>query len=293
MKVDFPAPLGPIMLVMLPLLREKDTSQSACTPPNFLLIPSTELFSIVETAVFSHKIIGYSAKGYPLAEYVFGNGDKHVVFVGGIHGGYEWNTILLAYEMIDYFSATPTAIPETITLHIIPSANPDGQFVVTNINGRFSASDVAGETALGRFNGNDVDLNRNWDCEWQSESTWRTQTTSGGWAAFSEPETAVLRDLFLELDPVAVGFWHSQLGKIFAAGCGELFYPAVELAEIYAENSRYPVQTTFTAYTVTGDVSNWLATVGVPAITIELATHVDTEFDRNIAGVLSVLDAYR
>lgn len=238
-------------------------------------------------------VIGYSVNGYPIKDYVFGEGDRHVVFVGGIHGGYEWNTILLTYEMIDYFLAAPDTIPETVTLHLIPSVNPDGQFLVTNTASRFSASTIYNETDDGRFNGNAVDLNRNWDCQWQSESTWRNQTVSAGAYAFSEPETAALRDLFLEVNPVAVGFWHSQLNKIFASGCGELFLETVELSKVYAQGSYYPTQTEFSAYLITGDASDWLATAGIPAITIELASHADTEFDRNIAGVLAVLDAYQ
>ena len=176
---------------------------------------------------------------------------------------------------------------------MIPSANPDGQFVVTNTVSRFSASTIYNEVDAGRFNANGVDLNRNWDCQWQSESTWRNQAVSAGAYAFSEPETVALRDLFLEIDPVAVGFWHSQANKIFASGCGQLFLETIELSEIYAQGSYYPTQTEFSAYLVTGDASDWLATVGIPAITIELASHADTEFDRNIAGVLAVLDAYQ
>ncbi|MCB0062256.1 MAG: hypothetical protein KDE19_09080, partial [Caldilineaceae bacterium] len=50
------------------------------------------------------SIIGYSAGGLPIESYAFGAGPNRVVLVGGIHGGAEWNTIVLAYTAIDYFS---------------------------------------------------------------------------------------------------------------------------------------------------------------------------------------------
>ena len=142
---------------------------------------------IVEKIISSTKtIIGQSVEKRNIEAYTFGDGEKHLLFVGGIHGGYEWNSVLLAYQLIDYLEINKEIIPKDITVTVIASANPDGIFEVTNKNGRFYLSDLSsGDKSLARFNANDVDLNRNFDCKWQSESTWRGNPVSAGTSVFS------------------------------------------------------------------------------------------------------------
>src|SRR5690606_26513914 len=156
-------------------------------------------------------VIGRSEQNRPIYRYTFGDGPVHVVFVGAIHGGYEWNSALLAYQAIDYFALFPQDIPENITLHIIPTANPDGLFLVTGQEGRFTEADIPPGDPLnllpGRFNANGVDLNRNWDCRWSATAFFRDQAISGGSAPFSERETQVLRDFLTQPTIKAVVFW--------------------------------------------------------------------------------------
>jgi murein tripeptide amidase MpaA len=101
-----------------------------------------------------------------------------------MHGGYEWNTILLAYEVIDYFMQFPDQIPDSASVMIIPNVNPDGQFKVVGHDGRFTSDDILDKrweaTFPGRFNANDVDLNRNWDCLWTENAFWRNQPINAG-----------------------------------------------------------------------------------------------------------------
>ena len=236
--------------------------------------------------------VGFSVEGRPIIAYQFNNGPDQVVFVGGIHGGYEWNTILLAYDAIDYFVANPEAIPDTVTLHIIPSANPDGQFLITNQAERFTSSDVITDTFSGRFNANGVDLNRNWDCQWSPSAVWRDEQVSGGSRPFSEPENVALRDFLLVREPAAVIFWHSAANGVFAAGCPDTHAPSYELAQIYGEAAGYPIYERFNAYTITGDAGDWLTTQGIPSITVELINHRSLDWPKNLAGMLAILEHY-
>jgi hypothetical protein len=238
------------------------------------------------------QTIGTSAGGRPIDSYRFGFGRDVVVMVGGIHGGYEWNTILLAYELIDYFLENPDRVPRNVSLYIIPSANPDGQFFVTGVDGRFTPEDVSAETEVGRFNANQVDLNRNWACGWQQEALWGNTLVSGGTVPFSEPETAALRAFFLREKPVGVVFWHSKADGLYVGSCDETFLPSRDMAERYGRASGYEVFGAFTAYPVSGDASDWLATQNIPSFTVELATHTLTDFPENLAGVLALLDFY-
>src|SRR5687768_3583371 len=70
--------------------------------------------------------IGLSDEGRELPIYHYGEGDTEVLFVGGIHGGYEWNTTLLAYELMDHLDENPDEIPDGVKVSVIPVLNPDG-----------------------------------------------------------------------------------------------------------------------------------------------------------------------
>ena len=46
--------------------------------------------------------IGYSVSGRTIEVHTFGKGEKEKMIVAGMHGGYEWNTIALAAELLKY-----------------------------------------------------------------------------------------------------------------------------------------------------------------------------------------------
>jgi LysM repeat protein len=252
-------------------------------------------FAVVESSASEHAMtIGYSLRGRPIEDYAFGDGPNTMIFVGGHHGGYEWNTTLLAYEVIDYLEDNPDAVPTAVTVHIIPAANPDGIFNVTGKVGRFSAADVFDiDTFPARFNANGVDLNRNWDCDWTANALWRDQPVSGGVEPFSEVENQVLRDFIMEQEQVkAVVFWHSQATLVSPGSCGTPHQPSIDIAGVYARASSYPTQE-FSAYEITGDASNWLAKEGIPSLSVELTNHESTDWERNRAGLLALLALYQ
>jgi hypothetical protein len=238
------------------------------------------------------KTLGRSTNHWPIEAYQFGSGSINLVFVGGIHGGYEWNTILLAYEMIAYFTLNHDAIPPEIGLFIIPAANPDGQVQVVGHIGPFTPDEVGANTVQGRFNGAGVDLNRNWDCNWSAAGQWLDREILTGERPFSEIENQILREFILGLPADGVVFWHSAANGVYPGGCGEPFGPSVELAQVYAESSGYPFEDSFTGYAVTGDSADWLSLVEIPAITIELTNHYDLDIEQNIKAVLAVMQAY-
>jgi hypothetical protein len=233
-------------------------------------------------AVFRQGVIGTSANGYAIESFTIGAGDNEVVVIGGIHGGYEWNSVLLAYRFLTYFGSHPEAVPEDVRLHIIPAGNPDGVVAVTGQAGPFAAASVSGDTT--------VDLNRNWGCDWSTEGQWREVVVSGGRVPFSEPETRALRD-YLSQDGIAVVIWlHSAAGLVVPAGCEEVSHrPSEAAAALYGEAAGYPVGA-FTAYPVSGDAGDWLAQQGIASFTVELSDHQNVELDRNLSGLLSLLE---
>jgi predicted deacylase len=240
--------------------------------------------------------IGSSVEGRTIESYTFGTGPTNLLFVGGIHGGYEWNSVLLAYEMIDHLTANSALIPRDLTVTIVPSANPDGVFDVLQKEGRFTLADVPadeGPLGNGRFNANGVDLNRNFDCKWAPESTWRGNVVSAGTGPFSEPEAQAVRAVVEQTNPVAVIFWHSQSNAVYASECHDGILPGTRtLMNTYARAAGYPAVDVFDAYTITGDAEGWLASIGIPAVTVELSTHTTTEWDKNLAGTLALFEKY-
>jgi predicted deacylase len=241
-------------------------------------------------------VIGKSVEGRDITAYTFGQGEKHLNFIGGIHGGYEWNSVLLAYQFIDYLTANPDFIPKDLTVTVIPSVNPDGVYKVVEKEGRFTVADVKTNlpAGTGRFNTDKVDLNRNFDCNWQATSTWRSNLVSAGTSAFSEPEVMALKNFILQDKPVAAIFWHSQSNAVYASACNNGILPeTLNIMSAYAQAAGYPAVKTFDSYVITGDAEGWLASVNIPAITVELATHETIEWDRNLAGVKALFDYFK
>ncbi len=77
------------------------------------------------------NIIGYSVEKRAITAVTLGEGDKTVILIGGIHGGYEWNTIVLARKVMEYYGANREEIPSGYTLNFIPNMNPDGLNKIT------------------------------------------------------------------------------------------------------------------------------------------------------------------
>ena len=242
------------------------------------------------------EIIGTSVEGRAIEAYTYGTGETHLLFVGGIHGGYEWNSVLLAYQFIDHIRANPDFIPKNLTISIIPSANPDGLFRVIQKEGRFTAMDaslIKQALGTGRFNAHDVDLNRNFDCKWQPKSFWRSKVVSAGTKAFSEPEAIAIRDFVITHTPDSAIFWHSKANAVYASQCEAGILPkTLELMNVYAKAARYNPIKSFDEYETSGDAEGWLAKINIPAITVELSTHETVEWERNLAGIKALFDYY-
>lgn len=241
-------------------------------------------------------VIGVSVENRAITAYHYGAGAKELLFVGGIHGGYEWNTALVAYELMDYLTANPATIPANVKVTVIPVLNPDGLKKVVGKEGRFTKADVSTSEATvisGRFNANNVDLNRNFDCDWQTEGVWMTETVSGGSKAFSERESIAFKEYVEAHSPAGVVVWYSSAGGVFSSSCHNGVLPETKtLTNTFAKASGYPAYESYDFYKLTGDMVNWLAKKNIPAISVLLTTHQDTEWTKNLEGIKAVLNYY-
>ena len=263
-------------------------------------VPPIEPLDNSKNLIPIYKVIGTSVEERKIESYTYGNGKNELVFVGGIHGGYEWNSVLLAYQFIDYLNQNPEVIPEGLAVTVIPDANPDGVYAVTGKVGRFTVADVSTSTevlAAGRFNADNVDLNRNFDCKWKPESTWQSKTVSAGSKAFSEPETQAIKNFILENNInnniKAVIFWHSQSGNVYASQCQNGILPeTLNIMSTYAKAASYSAVKTFDVYATSGAADDWLASINIPAITVELKTHDTVEWQQNLSGIKALFAYY-
>jgi hypothetical protein len=220
---------------------------------------------------------GRSFEGRPLVAYRLGAGPDVRAIIGGLHGGYEWNTTTLMSRTLEHFMSTPDLIPDDVTLYVIPLANPDGAAAGT-------------DRVYGRMNGNGVDLNRNWDYHWQMTATHGTRPVYAGAAPFSEPETRALRDFMVDREVSAAIYYHSA-GAVIFSGAGVTTSQTVELARFMAEQTRYryapegvPGQIT------TGNAIDYLTSAGLTAIEIELTTHAALDWEVNLKALKAFLE---
>lgn len=220
--------------------------------------------------------IGRTVQGRPILAYRFGDGPVKRAVIGGIHGGYEANTIRLMSETLDYLGANPGEIPEHITLFVVPAMNVDGYHAGT-------------DRIRGRLNANRVDLNRNWDFQWNQQAFHGRWPVSGGTAPFSEPEARAVRDFILDQKMDAVIFYHSVYPAVFS-GAHRDVSRAEALAIRVAAATGYPYRADgIPGQVMTGNAIDWLTGQGIAAIEIELSTRNQTDWLQNLRGLRALL----
>ena len=215
--------------------------------------------------------IGKSVQNRPLEVYSFGSGPTHRLIIAGIHGGGEYNTIELADQLIAYLQGHPEVLPADITLFILRDLNPDGEARAHNI--------------YGRANAHGVDLNRNWDANWQVDwprtGCWVNTPVTGGPKPGSEPETQALMKFILGNNIDALINYHSAALGVFAGGLPP-DDKSIRLAKAIAAVSTYRYPPINTGCDYTGGLIDWADIHGSAAVDLELTNHTDTDYEMNL-----------
>jgi predicted deacylase len=224
-------------------------------------------------------IIGYSVARRPLQVYKFGQGERQVMIAAGIHGGYEWNTIALADELIMYVNQHPEIIPSDVTLYILRNINPDG--------------DARAHTIEGRVNNHGVDLNRNfpenWQAEWDRDGCWDYTETTGGSGPGSEPETKAVMNFLSSRRIEALISYHSAALGVFPGG-EPWDEESIELAKALSKVTYYPYPPIDTGCYYTGTLADYAVSLGAAAVDMELRNHRDTDFSLNLKALKVLMD---
>ena len=219
-------------------------------------------------------VIGYSVSGRRIEIYSFGSGRHQRMIIAGIHGGYEWNTIALADELIRYIHENPDVIPDDVTLYILRNLNPDG--------------DARTHDHDGRVNDHGVDLNRNfptnWAETWDRDGCWDYTPTTGGTGPGSEPETRVVMG-FLQTHKIeALISYHSAALGVFPGG-EPWEKDSIKFAKALAKATDYSFPPIDTGCVFTGTLADYAVELGAVSVDMELSTHTYTDFDENLKAL--------
>lgn len=222
--------------------------------------------------------IGLSVEGRPIEAYRFGTGDLAYLVVGGIHGGYEVNTVHLTDELIAYFITHPDEIPPETRLYIVRALNVDG------LQKPYDAD--------GRANANKVDLNRNyptdWAVDWERTGCWNYREINAGTHAASEPETIAMMAFIINHPLVAMVSFHAAAPGFYPSGKPH-HEDSAALSTYLSEASGYPYPAVDIGCQMTGNLVDWAHTLGVAGADVELTDHYNTEFETNLKLVKALL----
>ncbi len=216
------------------------------------------------------------------------NEDEAAVFVLGCHHAREWISVEVPYLFGEYLLENYDSDPRVRDLvdrseiWIVPLINPDGLEYSIHVyrywrkNRRANADGTYG-----------VDLNRNYGFQWGYDDIGSSPVPASGVyrgpAPFSEPESAAIRDLFLQHQPQALVTFHSYSQLIiYPWGYTDEPTPADAVLESIAGTmSRLMAEVRGTVYAygqagaslylTNGDTTDWSFGVsGIPSFTIEL-----------------------
>lgn len=156
--------------------------------------------------------VGTTYEGRVIQGVRIGTGDEGVkpaVLFNGCQHAREWVATMvptyIADELAANYGVDPriTALLELVDVYIVPVVNPDGYIHTYEAGGnRFWRKNRRdnGTACLG------VDLNRNWDIDWNGGESTSTDSCSDvfvGSGPFSEPESSAMRDFILARPNIA------------------------------------------------------------------------------------------
>lgn len=276
-----------------PFIDPQGTPYPTITPvPTLYYLPtitpnprSTQIVELTATPFYlangpKPTVIGFSVSGRPIEVYTFGQGEKQRMIVAGIHGGYEWNTIALADQLITYINEHPEVIPSDVTLYILRDLNPDG--------------DARSHDEFGRVNAHGVDLNRNfpvnWATTWDRSGCYDLTPTTSGTSPASEPETRLAMNFIATHNIEALISYHSAALGISPGGT-PWDADSIRLAKALAAVTTYPFPPIDTGCVFTGTLADYAVSQNTAAVDMELTNHQDTDFSMNLKA-LNVLVSF-
>ena len=185
--------------------------------------------------------VGTTVEGRTIQGVRIGTGEagaKPAVLFNGCQHAREWVATMVPTFIADELAAgygtdsRITALLQLVDVYIVPVVNPDG-YIHTYVSGgdrywRKNRRDN-GTSCRG------VDLNRNWNIDWNGGESTSTDTCSDvyvGSSPFSEPETSSMRDFILARPNIAAHIDFHNYSQLILQNWGWTNVPAPDAEEI-------------------------------------------------------------
>jgi hypothetical protein len=228
--------------------------------------------------------IGKSLKDNDIFVYKFGNSAQKILFMGGIHGN-EVGTVKLMHRLVNRLHKS-TEKPQ-VEVYIVPCLNPDGHKIAKK------NPDYFGGGRHGRFNSNDVDLNRNFETEnFSSKSNWffgdSNVSIYCGEKAFSEPESKGLSD-FIKNNNISTVYSFHNRGKEVMGGSDAL---SQKLTKNFINKTgyKYVTEESWKNMKQTGTLKEWCENNGVAYIEVESSTRYGSDWKNQKNAIIGAIN---
>ncbi|MGN0394517.1 MAG: M14 family zinc carboxypeptidase [Coprococcus sp.] len=241
------------------------------------------------------NIIGTTADNRNLYEIIIGNpdADKHLIVLSNLHAR-EYMTIQLCMKQIEYYlnnyndyidGIKVSEVLDNVAIHYVPSCNPDGTAIsqfgfeaIRNTKLRNRLYNMGGLAYKWKSNARGVDLNQNWDIDFEVHGTKGSDGYSGKKPESESEVKAIVRMLDrIEKNGEIVGLisYHA-MGEVIYGRCAPEAGDAMEKAV----NDMYNVAYQQSGYILYGgtDIScnqsreYFMYKRNIPGITIEIGS---------------------
>lgn len=237
-----------------------------------------------------------TADGRGVYDIILGNpnGNKQILILGAMHAREYITTQIVMRQLCDaidvlngvvetssYSGINKKYLLENVTIHFIPMNNPDGvsisQFGLagirnTDLRQKISAM-YSGDYAQWKANAVGVDLNRNFEADWQEFGGSRYPAAERYKGAYpgSEPETAALIELTERFHIQRAISYHTCGALIYwyYKQQGDVLAESQRFAQRISAETGYPLDNDYTAVDAAGYKDWAVYRMGIPAITIE------------------------
>ena len=220
--------------------------------------------------------IGKSLENRDIFCFKIGTGDAGAVFAAGFHA-LEYLTVPALLSFADKF-LNMIQYHNRISAYFVPSVNPDGiEIAVNGLNPKNPYhKDIINSVGIIDFknawqaNAAGVDINHNFNAQWQKICDKCAPTRYGGEFPHSEPETRAVASLLTKIKPELFVAFHSQGKEIYYDFNGLENKCAKENAEFVAKKCGYIAETP-TGTASFGGAKDWyIQEFNKEAYTIEL-----------------------
>ncbi len=262
-------------------------------------------------------VIGRSVMQKDIPYIKIGNGDRKI-FLGGAYHGLEYITSAFLMRFISRYIVSLMTREKlfgydigklfaSVSLYTVPMINPDGVDIAINgldITDSYhreliSLVGIHSFNKVWQANARGVDLNHNYDANWQPIQTFASPTKYGGKYPESEPETRAVTEFIRREDFDLLLAFHSQGGEIYYDFDGLAADRAYDTAKkMAAESGYFPMQPSGSA--AYGGCKDWfIKEFGRCGFTIEMGrgknplpvAMLDRIFEENARIILCAADS--